>query len=118
MKKVQGVLLILLLMVFTGCGGCDDLTALCLNDDYTSPNIGTLKYVPPGSFQRDATAENISVISTCFRMSQHEITRGEFEAVMGKDPTDTTYSTGMSDPVQRVNWYHTIAFCNKLSILE
>ncbi len=86
--------------------------------DYTSANIGTLKYVPPGRFQRDATAGNISVISTGFRMSQHEITRAQFETVMGADPSWTNYSPGTNHPVQMVTWYHTIAFCNKLSLLE
>ena len=43
--------------------------------DRISATIGTLKYVPAGSFQRDATASNISTISTAFRMSEKEITR-------------------------------------------
>jgi len=85
--------------------------------DYTSANIGTLKYVPAGSFQRDDTASNISIVSA-FRMSQYEITRAQFLAIMGTDPSHTFYSSGTSDPVQRTNWYHAIAFCNKLSIAE
>jgi len=85
--------------------------------DYTSSHIGTLKGVPAGSFQRDATAENISMVSA-FRMSQYEITRAQFLAIMGTDPTDPIYSTGMSDPVQGLNWYEAVEFCNKLSAAE
>jgi len=85
---------------------------------YTSANIGTLKYVPVGRFQRDGTATNISVITQPYRISQYEITRAQFEAIMGTDPSNITYSTGVSDPVQRVNWYQAIAFANKLSLNE
>jgi len=86
--------------------------------DYVSANIGILKYVPAGRFQRDATASNISVISTAYRMSQHEITRAQFQDIMGTDPSIVGNSSGTNDPVQYVNWYHAIAFCNKLSIAE
>ncbi len=86
--------------------------------DYESTNIGTLIYVPAGTFQRDATATNLSTVSA-FRMSKHEITRAQWTAVTGwADPSDVTYSSGTNDPVQKVNWYDAIAFCNKLSILE
>ncbi|MBU1068901.1 SUMF1/EgtB/PvdO family nonheme iron enzyme [Myxococcota bacterium] len=86
--------------------------------DYESPNIGTLIYVPVGTFQRDATVTNLSLVSA-FRMSQYEITRAQWTAVTGwADPSNTTYSSGTSDPVQQVSWYDAIAFCNKLSILE
>jgi formylglycine-generating enzyme required for sulfatase activity len=90
------------------------------NGDHTSANIGTLKYVPAGTFLRDGNNSNlnISTITTAFRMSQYEITRAQFLAVMGTDPSVTESSTGTSDPVQQVNWYHAIAFCNKLSIAE
>jgi len=89
------------------------------SDSYTSANIGTLKYVPAGTFQRDAIETNTSVV-TAFRIGQHEITRAQYVAVMGagSDPSDTTYSGGPDDPVQRVNWYQAIAFCNKLSLAE
>ncbi len=78
----------------------------------------TMINVPAGRFQRDATATNVSVITLPYRMSQHEITREQFLAIMGTDPSNTTYSSGTTDPVQMTNWYHAIAFCNKLSIAE
>ncbi|MBU0936262.1 MAG: formylglycine-generating enzyme family protein [Spirochaetes bacterium] len=85
---------------------------------YYSSNIGILRYVPAGSFQRDSDPVNISIITQPYRMGQHEITRAQFLAVMGTDSSDPYLSSGTSDPVQRVNWYHAIAFCNKLSLAE
>ncbi len=73
--------------------------------------------VPGGTFQRDATSTNLSTVSG-FRMSKYEITRTQFLTVMGSDPSNAEYSTGVDDPVHEVNWYHAIAFCNKLSIAE
>ena len=85
---------------------------------YQSPNLGTMLYVPEGTFQRDATATNLSVVSA-FRMSQYEITRAQWTAVTGwADPSYIPYSSGTNDPVQAVSWYDAIAFCNKLSLLE
>jgi formylglycine-generating enzyme required for sulfatase activity len=78
----------------------------------------TLVTVPAGSFQRDATATNISTITTAYRMSAHEITRAQFVEIMVTDPSDGGSSSGTTDPVQMTNWYHVIAFCNKLSLAE
>ena len=78
----------------------------------------TMTNVPAGRFQRDAMAANISVITQTYRMSAHEITRSQFAALLTTDPSQTTNSSGTSDPVQRTNWYHAIAFCNKLSVAE
>ena len=124
MKKLYLILVVVLMMAVTGCsssggsvdghGGSDTADT----SDYTSANIGILKYVPPGAFQRDSTTGNISSVSA-FRMSRYEITRQQFLDIMETDPSNPTYSSGsMSDPVQQVNWYHAIAFCNKLSIAE
>ena len=73
--------------------------------------------VPAGTFQRDATPANTSYVSA-FRMGATEITRAQFLAVLKADPSVTLYSSGTSDPVQNINWYQAIAFCNKLSIAE
>jgi hypothetical protein len=81
--------------------------------DYVSANIGTLKGVPSGAY-----LNNSLITVPAFRMSENEITRPQFLAIMGTDPSETYYSTGTDAPVQNVNWYHAIAFCNKLSINE
>ena len=58
----------------------------------------------------------------------HEVTRGEFKALMGTDPStasaydkDGNKLTGgavLNNPVNYVNWYDAIAYCNKLSLKE
>ena len=58
----------------------------------------------------------------------HEVTRGEYKALMGTDPSrakaydkDGNELTGdavLNNPVNYVNWYAAIAYCNKLSIKE
>lgn len=58
----------------------------------------------------------------------HEVTRGEFKALMGEDPStadaydkDGNKLTGddvLKNPVNYVNWYAAIAYCNKLSVKE
>ncbi len=123
---IAAVAAVAVLAVLAAMSGCDN-AGLSGSDkevdhgpyiDRTSPNIGTLKYVPGGSFQRDGEADNISEVSA-FWMNQYEITRAQFFTIMGSDPSLLeTSSGGTSDPVQRVNWYHAIAFSNKLSLAE
>ena len=58
----------------------------------------------------------------------HEVTRGEFKELMGTDPSkasaydkDGNKLTGdavLNNPVNCVNWYAAIAYCNKLSLKE
>ena len=58
----------------------------------------------------------------------HEVTRGEFKEVMETDPStanaydkDGNKLTGdavLNNPVNYVNWYAAIAYCNKLSLKE
>ena len=74
--------------------------------------------VPAGSFQRDEGEENISVITKAYSLGKYPITREQFLDVMGEDPSGKTMFSDMEEPVQTINWYHAIAFCNKLSIKE
>jgi formylglycine-generating enzyme required for sulfatase activity len=86
-----------------------------------------LRYVPAGSFQRDVTAANVSIITEGYWMGETEVTQELFDEVMGYNPSYFDGSAGKTPevlenqdkrPVENVNWYHAIAFCNKLSILE
>ena len=56
-----------------------------------------------------------------FYMCKHEVTRDEYKAVMGENNCPTfKYIVGTEGkaPVNGVNWYQAIAYCNKLSIQE
>lgn len=62
-----------------------------------------------------------------FYMSDHEVTRGEYKAVMGIDPStarandkDGNELTGddnvKNNPVNYISWYDALVYCNTLSI--
>ena len=64
-----------------------------------------------------------------FYMSDHEVTRGEYKAVMGSDPStakaydkDGNKLTGddnvKNNPVNKISWYDALVYCNKRSIME
>lgn len=63
-----------------------------------------------------------------FYMSDHEVTRGEYKAVMGEDPSsasaydkDGNELTGdavKNNPVNYISWYDALVYCNTLSIKE
>ena len=93
----------------------------CSQSKSTGASLLTMISVPAGSFQRDATKANISYVSA-FQMSEKEITRAQFTTVTGlADPTyvnESSSATSATDPVQQVNWYHALVFCNMLSIAE
>ena len=64
-----------------------------------------------------------------FYMSDHEVTRGEYKAVMGSDPStasaydkDGNRLTGddnvKNNPVNYISWYDALVYCNTRSINE
>ena len=64
-----------------------------------------------------------------FYMSDHEVTRGEYKAVMGSDPShasaydkDGNELTGddavKNNPVNYISWYDALVYCNTRSINE
>ena len=64
-----------------------------------------------------------------FYMSDHEVTRGEYKAVMGRDPSianaydkDGNKLTGddnvKNNPVNYISWYDALVYCNTRSIEE
>ena len=73
------------------------------------------------------SGRNLEIAS--FYMSDHEVTRGEYKAVMGSDPStakaydkDGNELTGddnvKNNPVNCVSWYDALVYCNTLSIKE
>ncbi|ULQ59538.1 SUMF1/EgtB/PvdO family nonheme iron enzyme [Brucepastera parasyntrophica] len=73
--------------------------------------------VPAGSFQRDSASENITRITSSFRMGKTEVTQKQWEAVMGQG-TNPSLVKIENAPVEQVSWYDTLRFCNRLSLLE
>lgn len=63
-----------------------------------------------------------------FYMSDHEVTRGEYKSVMGSDPsTAKAYDKDRNElkgddaknnPVNNINWYDALVYCNTRSIKE
>ena len=78
-----------------------------------------ITHVPGGSFQRDGTATNTTTVSP-FYMSTYPITQAQYVAVTGK-ANPSYFSEGEeapNRPVERVNWYDALVFCNMLSMAE
>ena len=69
----------------------------------------------------DGSIGNLSVTRTvtlsAFTMSMYEVSQGQYAAVMESNPSNFK-DEELNRPVERVNWYDAIIFCNKLSTKE
>jgi len=89
-----------------------------------------MNWIPAGNFtmgQNDGlpdwspATEHQVTLTRGFYMGIHAVTREQFLAVMGTDPSGSTLADGEVQgrrPVEMVNWYHAIAFANRLSIQQ
>ena len=85
---------------------------------------GTETWTPSSSVFVSGRKLTIPDLIVC----DHEVTRGEYKEVVGSDPsTASAYDkdgkklTGddvLNNPVNYVNWYNALVYCNKLSIKE
>jgi formylglycine-generating enzyme len=76
------------------------------------PNV-TMIPVAGGTYNNGSANMTVSGLL----LSQHEITGEQYSAVMGiADPS--YFAAVANNPVERVNWFATLVFCNKLSVLE
>ena len=83
---------------------------------------GTEKWMPRSSIF--VSGRKLEIAS--FYMSNHEVTRGEYKAVMGSDPStaraydkdgnELTGNATKNNPVTNVSLYDAIVYCNTLSI--
>ncbi len=86
---------------------------------------GTENWTPSSSVFK--SGRKLEIVS--FYMSDHPVTRGEYKAVMGIDPStarandkDGKELTGddavKNNPVNYISWYDALVYCNTLSIKE
>jgi len=103
-----------------------DITAMAAKD-FVWVSGGTFKMGQNG----DGTANNVTPIHdvtlTGYWMSKYQVTQDKWFEVMGTNPsyfhggTDREPADGEVQgrrPVERINWYDAIEFCNRLSIKE
>jgi formylglycine-generating enzyme required for sulfatase activity len=92
-------------------------------EDWTSPSLGVMKWIPAGTFtmgspygvgEDDEHPQHTVRLSRGFWMMEHEVTQGEWEAVMGSNPSN--FSTcGPTCPVEQVSWDDAVSFAKKVS---
>ena len=113
-------------------GGSGTRLVVFSGDNSSSPGSGSggsvetrWITVSAGTFQMgcelDATPVHSVTLTKGFEMCDHEVTRGEWKAVMGNIDTWTTYideDAHRNLPIDGVTWYAAIIYCNKLSLRE
>ena len=91
--------------------------------DETTP--GDLVRAPAGRFimgspisetNRGSEEVQHDVKMSAFFIGRYEVTQGEWQAVMGTNPS--YFSGDERLPVERVSWYDCVVYCNKRSIME
>lgn len=148
MKKIAKILamfaIFALAFSFAGCKSDDSDSS---DDDVTisgGSTSGSIEPIPEGfvkipsasiSGTEKWTPESYVFVSgrkleiASFYMSDHEVTRGEYKAVMGSDPSkadaydkDGNELTGddavKNNPVNNISWYDALVYCNTRSIKE
>ncbi len=63
----------------------------------------------------DETVHSVT-LTRDFWICDHEVTQAEYKAVMGTNPSSCTGDE--SRPVEQVNWYDALVYCNRLSQQE
>jgi len=93
---------------------------------FTTTNLPAFEMVDVagGSFQmgcgtgtcnsRELPVHTVTLSS--FRISKYEVTQQQYLSVMGSNPS--RFTGDLNRPVEQVNWYEALAFCNKLSMFE
>ncbi len=83
-----------------------------------------MAYVPAGTFTLQNGGPNMT-ISKSYWIAETEVTQELFEEIMGAGNNPSYFNSGADSgevqvkrPVENVNFYHAIVFCNKLSIAE
>jgi len=89
-----------------------------------NPNIELVKIIPPGSFAMGSTSGDEDekpvhrvMINYTFYIGRYEVTQGQWQAVMGTNPSDFK-NCGNNCPVDMVSWDEAKSFIRKLNQLN
>jgi len=66
-------------------------------------------------YEWELPTHNVTVSS--FYISRHEVTQGEYQAIIGNNPAHD-YGVGSNYPVYFVTWYDAVEYCNARSTAE
>ena len=92
-------------------------------ESFSIPDINLdMLWCKPGTFmmgspedeknRRDNETQHEVTLTKGFYLGKYEVTQVQWEKVMGTDPSKFR---GATRPVEEVNWYHAIKFCEKLT---
>ncbi len=87
----------------------------CSKKDSTGPVVNPINkfvYIQGGTFNNGVSDVTVS----SFYVSKYEITQSEYQSVMGVNPS--CFNGIANYPVEQINWFNSIEYCNKLSITE
>jgi len=109
---------------------CDEQQAQAITVQIAEGVTMTMNWIAPGTFTQGQAAvapnagqtEREVTLTSGFFMGIHSVTQEQFYAVMGANPSDFSSNPAEGEvqgrrPVETVNWYHAIAFANRLSIM-
>lgn len=95
------------------------------------PVLGMV-WIKPGTFimgspasdpnsDSDERPQTVVTLTRGFWMGVHEVTQGEYQAVMGTNPSyfnGGSYGVDLNRPVEQVSWNDAVAYCNALTTQE
>jgi formylglycine-generating enzyme required for sulfatase activity len=97
------------------------LLAACSNDK-------DMVWIAPGTFMMGSPAtegnkyegetQHAVTLTKGFYMGKYPVTQELYQVVMGVNPSYFKTPAATRRPVERVSWYETLVFCNKLSMLS
>jgi formylglycine-generating enzyme required for sulfatase activity len=108
------------------CAACPAGQRSCVSGKCASPSIFPSEVIiSAGSFTMGSPSSELGrnsyegpqrtvELTRSFAMWKYEVTQGEFQALMGYNPSGFS-SCGANCPVEEVNWYEAAAFCNVMS---
>lgn len=106
--KVKTLLLLFFLSFSIFSCNFDDDEIAEDNEDFVYVGAATFSFSDTYVFEKNKSY-SVSAMYVC----DHEVTQAEFFAIMGENPSKFI---GGKLPVESLNWYKTLVYCNKRSI--